>query len=245
VPTVDELTDPYANFMLGPSVGPDVCEVCFTFTQGYPRCYACAQMEQWCSAVAPISYSPQFGQLHNALAAYKRTSGAATLRLQRDLAAVLWRYLREHEPCLSAAAGVDGFDLVTTVPSSDHARDADHPLRRIAGELVAPTRERYERLLRRSTATVAGRDFSPEKYVVRRGLAGESVLLIDDTWTTGASVQSAAAALRGAGAARVAAVVVGRHVRPKFQENERRLRAIPRPFDWSTCAWHPAEPRGG
>jgi orotate phosphoribosyltransferase len=71
------------------------------------------------------------------------------------------------------------------------------------------------------------------------------VLLIDDTWTTGASVQSAAAALRDAGAAGVAAVVVGRRVRPEFQENERRLRAIPRPFDWSKCAHHEAKPRGG
>jgi predicted amidophosphoribosyltransferase len=245
VPTVDELTDPYANFMLGPRGGPDVCDVCFTFTQGYARCYACAHMEQWCSVVAPISYSPRSGQLHHALAAYKRTTGAAAIRLQRDLAAVLWRYLRDHESCVGAAAGIDRFDLVTTVPSSDLARDADHPLRLIAGELVTPTRGRYERLLRRSTATVAGRDFSPEKYVVGRRLAGESVLLIDDTWTTGASVQSAAAALRGAGAARVAAVVVGRHVRPEFQDNERRLRAIPRPFAWSACAWHSAEPRGG
>lgn len=245
MPTVDELTDPYANFMLGPSAGPDVCDVCFTFTQGYRRCYVCAQVEQWCSAVAPISYSPRSGQLHHALAAYMRTSGATALRLQRDLAAVLWRYLRDHESCLGAAAGVERFDLVTTVPSSDHARDADHPLRGIAGELVTPTRERYERLLRRSTATVAGRDFSAEKYAALRKLAGESVLLIDDPWTTGASAQSAAAALRGAGAACVAAVVVGRHVRPEFQENERRLRAIPRPFDWSTCAWHSAEPHGG
>jgi predicted amidophosphoribosyltransferase len=244
VPTVAELTDPYANFMLGPSAGPDVCDVCFTFTQGYRRCYVCAQMEQWCSAVAPISYSPRSEQLHHALAAYKRTSGDAARRLQRDLAAVLWRYLRDHEACVAAAAGVDRFDLVTTVPSSDRARDADHPLRRIAGELVAPTRERYERLLLRSTATVAGRDFSAEKYAVVRTLAGESVLVIDDTWTTGASVQSAAAALRGSGAC-VAAVVVGRHVRPEFQENERRLLAIPRPFDWSACAWHSAEPRGG
>ena len=38
------------------------------------------------------------------------------------------------------------------------------------------------------------------------------VLLVDDTWTTGASAQSAAMALRRAGARSVVTVVIGRHV---------------------------------
>jgi orotate phosphoribosyltransferase len=64
------------------------------------------------------------------------------------------------------------------------------------------------------------------------------VLLIDDTWTTGSGAQSAAAALRQAGAGPVAAVVIGRHVKRDWRENERRLRALAQPFDWSSCAWH-------
>ena len=62
------------------------------------------------------------------------------------------------------------------------------------------------------------------------------MLLIDDTWTTGASAQSAAAALKDAGAGRVAAVVIGRHLNREWHENDRRLRGIERPFDWSKCA---------
>jgi hypothetical protein len=45
---------------------------------------------------------------------------------------------------------VPGFQLVTTVPSADPLRDLHHPLRRIVGNLVEPTRDRYERLLVRS-----------------------------------------------------------------------------------------------
>ena len=45
-------------------------------------------------------------------------------------------------------------------------------------------------------------------------LAGASVLLIDDTWVSGASAQSAVVALRAAGARHVAVVVLGRHIDP-------------------------------
>ena len=62
------------------------------------------------------------------------------------------------------------------------------------------------------------------------------MLLIDDTWTTGANAQSAAAALKSAGAERVAAVVIGRHLNREWHENDRRLRGITRPFDWDRCA---------
>src|SRR5205807_2443142 len=77
----------------------------------------------------------------------------------------------------------------------DRRRDERHPLRWIAGELAGPTRDRYERLLERTAAEVPPRTFDAAKFAPRRRLRGESVLLIDDTWTTGANAQSAAAAL--------------------------------------------------
>ncbi len=240
MPTVAELTDLYANFLLNPRPGPGVCQVCFTFTDGYRRCYACQNAERWLDIVAPISYSVGHEQLHRALAGYKRLSGDVARRLQIELAAVLWRYLADHEHCIASAAGVSAFDVVTTVPSSDPLRDERHPLRHISGEIVLPTRDRYERLLARSAASVTDRAYSSEKYVVARTLEGERVLVIDDTWTTGANAQSAAAALRQAGAGRVAAVVIGRHINREWQDNDARLRALPQPFDWSTCGWHPS-----
>ena len=238
MPTVAELTELYGNFMLGPRPGPDVCEVCFTFTEGHETCFVCGHESAALDAVAPISYSVAGGQLHHALAGYKRLGGEVARRLQVELAAVLWRFLAEHEACLAHAAAAAGFDLVTTVPSTSRERDEHHPLRRIVGELARPTRERYERLLIRSHREVPERTFDPGKYDVTRSLTGQSVLLVDDTWTTGSCAQSAAAALRGAGAGPVAAVVIGRHVKPDWRENDRRLHALARPFDWSSCVWH-------
>jgi predicted amidophosphoribosyltransferase len=244
MPSVRELSALYENVMLGPRRGPDVCATCFNFTNGYKLCYACDHGRLVLDAVAPVSYSVAREQLHHALASYKRLHDDVARRLGASLAAILWRFLAEHERCVARAAGTDGFELVTTVPSGNLARDEQHPLRWIAGELVGPTRDRQERLLRRSDSEVLARAFSAEKFVATRSLEGSSVLLIDDTWTTGASAQSAAAALKAAGAGTVAAVVIGRHLNREWHENDRRIRGIARPFDWGTCAFcaEPARP---
>jgi predicted amidophosphoribosyltransferase len=240
MPTVAELTELYGNFMLGPRPGPDVCDVCFTFTEGHDRCFVCGQQSSALDAVAPISYSIAGGQLHHALAGYKRLGGEVGRRLQVEVAALLWRFLAEHEECVARSAATTSFEIVTTVPSSSGERDEKHPLRRIVGDLVLPTRDRYERLLTRSAVEIPERAFDARRYEVVRPLDGQAVLLVDDTWTTGSGAQSAAAALREAGAGQVAAVVIGRHVKREWRENERRLRAMARPFDWASCAWHRA-----
>jgi predicted phosphoribosyltransferase len=241
MPTVRELSAPYENYMLVPHPGPDVCRVCRTFTDGFDRCYVCAHTEQWADAVAPISYSIAGEQLHHELASYKRLTGEVARRLTAQLAAVLWRFLDIHERCVAAAAGTSAFELVATVPSGDRQRDESHPLRRIVGELAGPTRDRHERLLERSKHPVTGREFSAGKYVATRRLPGQPVLLIDDTWTTGANAQSAAAALKAGGAGPVGVVVIGRHIKRDWQDNDRRLRALARPFDWERCALQPQE----
>jgi predicted amidophosphoribosyltransferase len=236
MPTVAELTAGYGNFMLGPRRGAEVCDTCFNLTRGYERCYACVHGLRWLDAMAPISYSIGGEQLHYALASYKRLTGPMARRFTVELAAVLWRFLTAHEGCIATQAKTDHFPVVATVPSSDPERDEHHPLRVIVGELAAPTRDRHQRLLKRTAAATPGRGFHHDKYEAIRPLDQEPVLLIDDTWTTGANAQSAAAALKAAGAGPVAAVVVGRHLNRDWHHNDRRLRRIARPFDWERCA---------
>jgi predicted amidophosphoribosyltransferase len=237
MPTVAELTALYSNFLLGPRRGLGVCEHCFNLTDGDRRSLACVHPTPRLGAVAPISYSVAHEQLHHALAGYKRAPQPVARRLQVELAAVLWRYLAAHEDCLVRASHIapPRFELVTTVPSSDRQRDQLHPLARIVGELCGPTRTRHRRVLRRSAKPVAPRAFDPEKFEPVERLHGEPVLLIDDTWTTGASAQSASAALEAAGAGTVAAVVIGRHVNRDWGGNDRHLRALPTPYDWNLC----------
>jgi len=236
MPSVRELSALYENVMLAPRSGPDVCGTCFNFTAGYARCYACTHSPPVLDAFAPISYSVAHEQLHHALASYKRLNGDVARRLGAILAAILWRFIAHHERCIAQAAGVARFDLVTIVPSSDRNRDEHHPLRRIVAELVAPTRDRHERLLLRTDIEVPARSFSEAKFRATKPLHGQAVLLIDDTWTTGASAQSAAAALKLAGAGSIAAVVIGRHLNREWHQNDRRLRGIAQPFEWADCA---------
>ncbi|MDP9295050.1 MAG: hypothetical protein M3O90_11610 [Actinomycetota bacterium] len=241
--TVAELSAPYTNFMLNPlpPTASDVCSICMTFTEGFGTCYPCGHQTRFADAVLPISYSVSLGQLHHALQTYKRGYRTVAGRFQLQLAAVLWRFVAKHEACLARQAGVSRFDLVTTVPSSSPERDKVHPLRRIVGEIVAPTRDRYRRLLVRSGTPMAERVVDPGKYNPTEDLAGESILLIDDTWTTGANAQSAAGGLKTSGAGTVAVLAIGRHVNEEFGANAERVKALTRPFDWSTCAPHTSE----
>lgn len=84
------------------------------------------------------------------------------------------------------------------------------------------------------------REFRPDRFDVAAGdLAGAGVLLLDDTWTTGARVQSAAYALKRAGVSRVVVVVLGRHVNPGYAGWKPIIDAIKtQPYRHEVCAVH-------
>ena len=236
MPSVRELTELYANVMLGPRRGPSVCGTCFNFTDGYTRCYACDHGRLVLDAVAA-----------DLLQRRARAASSCARQLQAPATAMSPAALARASPrscgafsrarALPGARRRDGrFELVTTVPSGDRDRDERHPLRWIVGELVAPTRDRYRRLLAPLRRQGRAASVQPGEVRRHRRIDGRSVLLIDDTWTTGASAQSAAAALKAAGAGATASVVIGRHLNREWHENDRRIRGIARPFDWSMCA---------
>jgi orotate phosphoribosyltransferase len=82
------------------------------------------------------------------------------------------------------------------------------------------------------------RRFDPDRYRTAQRLDGAQVLLIDDTWTTHSSVQSAACALCQAGARTVALIVMGRYLDFDFADHRQHFQDLPRGSDWATCVVH-------
>jgi predicted amidophosphoribosyltransferase len=244
--TVEEASDAYANAMRNPAAPrPDVCAICRTFHDpAYETCVACSRQPDNFDALAPITYSVHAGQMHDALRNYKDNPHPDVQRFHAvRLTAILWRFLERHERCIAEAAGVDRFDLVVTVPSKSGERDNERPhLRTIVGKWCHPTADRWQRVLTPADPPVLDRAYAEARYVASTAAKDKSVLLIDDTWTTGGAMQSSAAALRKVGARAVAGVVIGRHLHLDFEwdsgSTAESYRKLPRVFDWDTCALH-------
>ena len=221
-----QFTDPYLHhYTTVPAAGPGVCAVCHSGpAPGYAVCFSCQEVMRQVShpvmTVVPISLYALNSQLWHVLRYYKDGSGRSAELLATQVAAIIARFAARHLRCVAAGLGGDP-DVVTGVPST-RPRPGRHPLetamRRSAG--LAP---RYRPLLARGTGSADHNQADDDAFTVPRRLGGERVLLLDDTFTTGARLQSAASALRLHGASAVAAVVVGRVINPEWNENCRRI----------------------
>jgi predicted amidophosphoribosyltransferase len=206
--TVDEVVRPYGNFLVPvPGRGaPDTCATCHSVVyDGWPRCFPCQEAVQTlgtgiADVTAFVSMAPADEQFARELYTYKRLTVPAHLRQQRmvGLAAVLWKWLSLHEACVAAALRIRSFDIVTSVPSGS-GRLGDHPLRQLVAGVVTGTADRYADLLTLSRADLDQRVQAADRFRATRDLTGRRVLVIDDTWTTGAHAQSASCAIKAAG----------------------------------------------
>jgi hypothetical protein len=177
--------------------------------------------------IVPISLYEVPSQLWRVLRYYKDIPADTTPEAFRPtqelfqwrVAALLARFTRDHRHCIANAGG-GPWDAVTIVPSSRRA--GQHPVEQ-AVLRVPWLRTDYASLLQPGAAPVPARAADDAKFTVTTNVGGRRVLLIDDTFTSGASVQSAASALQRAGARVVATVVVGRVVRPQWSPGSLEL----------------------
>ena len=182
----------------------------------YSVCFPCRQHraaagDQLADAIVPIAYAIEGEQHYADLVTYKsaRSSDLAIGKLKQ----ITELFIRQHLPCLQRLTGESG-PHVAVVPST-RGRTGPHPVLSLL-----PVRPEASII----TITSAGRypadnrDFAADRFVVTPPAHGwtSGVLLVDDLWVTGARVQSAAYALKQAGAPSVAAVTVGRRVRESW-----------------------------
>ncbi len=201
-------------YPIGPPAAPASCLVCRgPVGPGFARCYQCSLHRRYgrdllADVVAPICHAVKGTDYAAALWRYKSWPAPPSASARTALLILLLVFLRDHGACVWRRAGMPGPDRLAVVPAG-FGRPGPHPLL----EMVSP----YLRLPLIPLAIrpgEQGRDLSVDRFGVGAPAAGASVLLLDDSWVSGASAQSAAAALKLAGARRVAAVLLGRHVNP-------------------------------
>jgi hypothetical protein len=214
------------------------CTLCATPVDHFDYCYSCknnSRRADLADAVAMLTYAVAGQQSGYVLRGYKAPQPLGEHRTIVSLLILLG--LSMHAGC----AGVLGGGPVThwaTVPSLP-GKPGEHSLHKIV-RLTAPGREvglvAAERVSR-------PRALRADHFEAGSALPdGSHVLLMDDTWATGGHAQSAALALKKAGASRVSLLVVARWLKPDFGDNARFLRKLAdSAYDPRICPWTGAD----
>ena len=232
------------DFLPAASFACDLCgKPCGKRDDGvkWPLCYNCRAYVAYLDALVVGSYSFHAG-LESLVGTYKDAYNGCPKDWKRlPLGAILWGIFHMHRQCIESALGDD--PIFTWVPSDNTSRSFDH-----LEEIIRAVDGQFENdpwdggvIKRNRAVTRPERNaVTPEAYEVVGEVQGRRVLLLDDLWTTGGSMVSAAAALKAAGAAYVVGVVLGRQVNPALSGHD-ELAKIVEPRDWrlNDCALCP------
>lgn len=186
------------------------CVVCATpIRPEFDLCQRCHLDRQ---LVVPVFYGIKGEQSGYLMHSYKDLI-APTLRHRTQLSVLLFAALGLHGGCIERRLG-DEIEACAIVPSTRPDRIGEHPLRVVTRQtrLRLPEIE----LATRSDVHLDERLTSADRFAVTAGDAvRRHVLLIEDTWTSGAKCQSAALTLRQAGADSVTILALARWLRPE------------------------------
>lgn len=224
----------------------------------YVRCYRCHQaFLAWGSELADrvmtLTYAyeraPGQGWRHQSeqtMWSYKNAQpGPGCVA---DLTLVLGIALHFHHAC--AAGSVDGrpWGSWAVVPSSRHDRPGVHPLVALAnGAGLGTTTSAVpdQAILTLASGRRGDREVRDDLYALANPevVAGRHMLLLEDTWVTGGSAQSAAVALKRAGAAAVTVLAIARWLKEsdQFADAPGFYAGLTAPYDPLTC---PVLPNG-
>lgn len=230
----DGITHDYRQFPAS------TCNFCGGPVDGFPRCYNCRTARQYIDALIAPSYSLDSG-LESLVKSFKDFDIRWPVWV--PLASLLTDAIERHGPCIDRYLGQDA--IHTWVPSDDQTRGFDHI------EKLASSTQEIREFGWMPNVVVRNRDhdrprpggngsyLKPEAYDVVSDVRGRNVLLLDDLWTSGASMASTAAALRGAGARRVVGLVLGRQLRRDSQTAPQVFTEVEaRGWEFSDCGIH-------
>jgi predicted amidophosphoribosyltransferase len=214
--------------------GRFTCGTCAIPADRFEYCLTCQKYSKradLADQVAMLTYAVAGERSGDMLRGYKAAESPDEHRV--IVSVLIQLALSIHVTCPGALAGspVSHWATVPSLPS----KPGEHALRTIV-TAIAPGRE-----LRLQAAEKARRprSVSAGHFEAESALPGGGhVLLLDDTWTTGGHAQSAALALKKAGADRVSLLVVARWIKRDFGDNGWFLGKLERQaYDPAICPW--------
>jgi hypothetical protein len=242
-PNLIEITDALERELIAPPLiaGQGACPICSDIEGEDERlCFKCRMGADVLGApltpVVPITLYVKPSALRELLTRYKDEAHPESKALAIEVAAILDRFFLEHGAELARRYGEA--DAATVVPTK-WREPGEHPLSTALDLLPAQHLPPRESVLRLGPGKVDRRTPDPQGFIADESVRSRAILVLDDVYTTGATAQSAAHALRAAGAHVPAIVVIGRRLNPGVVPGVGELveRQRARGFAWRRSPW--------
>jgi hypothetical protein len=240
----DTLHRQVGGFFTNTVRGPGLCAVC-TGPASADLCYQCADHRArfahlLADQVVIFAYAKgNMGhQSAHHMYRYKNLINPSAECL-RDLQLMMFGGTYLHGECIARAFG--WWETVTFV-SSQNRPGVAHPVVELAKQVAydSPNIQRMLLDVGPSMEAEPRRSPLPGRFLVtdqwRPAVQGRHVLVVDDTWVSGCKSQSAAIALKLAGARAVTIVCIARWLNPNYSvEHEQLIKAATAPYDALRC----------
>ena len=227
-----ELTCPTCR---GPSENGQLCQKCAEHRAGFGGLLA--------DSVLILTYVRGWqkgGVIHQSahtVRAYKNSPPA--VKCSQDMALMILAATSIHGDCIEKRCG-GPWSSVTFVPSKNRPGPS-HPVAELARQVSrnSGNQNRFRLAVGPGFSDPPDRTVRADRFTVSAEYAdrvnGQHVLLVDDTWISGAKVQSAAVALHNAGARLVTALCVARWCRDNWPDHKELLDSCSEPYDAFVC----------
>ena len=203
----------------------------------YSYCYGCMRVfgsapDSLRTRVVPLTSTFEEGPWYAQLVSYKTTS----LDPWPLLGGLITRYATIHAKNISALLG-GAPTAITVVPSKRGRPMQKQPLYRVLASAVtsSPGALPDPAMLLEYTGTpVLRQSYTPSAFRVPAGyrVKGARVVLVEDSWTSGATAVSAAGALLEGGAKKVVILPIARLMKSSFWGNDHPyIKAMKAPYD--------------
>lgn len=190
----------------------ETCDECFGIVSNYSRCLSCNKL--FGSAPSELSgMMVPMSTAHNPSPWYSKLVGYKHFEREHQLAVAALSHLFAvaHQEKIESLLGGE-IDAITIVPSTRGKTFEDQPLRHTLQMSPFFAGKLRPLVSHRTGISVPRKTYTPEAFPCSGNAKGARILLVEDTWVSGATAVSTAGALLEAGAKSVVIATIARLV---------------------------------